>query len=70
MNVMCCIRNTWSRVFSPSAKHIRRHSPDRGDALLGCIACGSRIAGAVRAQDVVSTAAAGNGFGTGHVTGF
>ena len=47
-----------------------RHSPDRGDALLGCIACGSRITGAVRAQDVVSTAAAGNGFGTGHVTGF
>lgn len=47
-----------------------RHSPDRGDALLGCIACGSRITGAVRAQDVASSTITGNAFGTDHVTGF
>jgi hypothetical protein len=29
-----------------------RHSPDRGDALLGCIVCGSRLSGAVTAQEV------------------
>lgn len=47
-----------------------RHSPDRGDAILGCIACGSRITGAVRAGDMVVDVDSGNAFGTGHVTGF
>lgn len=31
-----------------------RHSPDRGDALLGCIVCGSRLSGAVSAESVLS----------------
>lgn len=31
-----------------------RHSPDRGDALLGCIVCGSRLSGAVSADSVLS----------------
>lgn len=47
-----------------------RHSPDRGDAILGCIACGSRITGAVRAGDLVTASADANGFGMGHITGF
>jgi len=47
-----------------------RHSPDRGDALLGCIACGSRITGAVRAGDLVTNTLESNGFSTSHVTGF
>ena len=46
-----------------------RSSPDRGDALLGCIVCGSRITGAVRASDLVSEAS-GSGFAGGFVTGF
>lgn len=29
-----------------------RHSPDRGDALLGCIVCGSRLSGAMTARVV------------------
>jgi hypothetical protein len=47
-----------------------RPSPDRGDAILGCIACGSRITGAVRAGDLGSDASVSNAFGTGHVSGF
>ena len=47
-----------------------RHSPDRGDALLGCIACGSRMSGAVRSDDLVSHDDTPNSFGTAHVTGF
>lgn len=46
-----------------------RRSPDRADALLGCIVCGSRITGAVRASDVVK-AVESNDFSDGLVTGF
>lgn len=47
-----------------------RRSPDRGDALLGSIACGSRMSGAVRSDDLVSDDVTSNSFGTGLVTGF
>lgn len=49
-----------------------RRSPDRGDAILGCIACGSRITGAVRAQDMVGGSAgpSRDSFVPGHVSGF
>lgn len=47
-----------------------RSSPDRGDALLGCIVCGSRITGAVRASDLVPSEVSPNGIGGGLVTGF
>lgn len=47
-----------------------RHSPDRGDALLGCIVCGSRMSGAVKSDDLVSHDDTLNSFGTAHVTGF
>jgi hypothetical protein len=43
-------------------------SPDRADALLGAIACGSRITGAVSARDVM--AAEHNDFASGLVTGW
>jgi len=45
-------------------------SPDRADALLGCIMCGSYMTGAIMAGDLITTEAAANGFSTGHVTGF
>lgn len=47
-----------------------RGSPDRGDALLGCIACGSRMSGAVRASDLAVDPPSRDGFVSGHVTGF
>lgn len=49
-----------------------RHSPDRGDAILGCIACGSRLSGAITA-DSIATASGSEGrnaFASAHVTGF
>lgn len=43
-------------------------SPDRADALLGCIACGSRMSGAISASDLM--AAPRNDFNGGLVSGF
>lgn len=42
-------------------------SPDRGDALLGCIVCGSRMTGAIRASDLSSAVAGSNEFDAGGV---
>jgi len=47
-----------------------RHSPDRGDALLGCIVCGSRLTGAVSARDLLPHSSSHSPFGTGLVTGW
>ena len=47
-----------------------RHSPDRGDALLGCIVCGSRLSGSMSAQDISAPARSENAFATSHVGGF
>ncbi|WP_193211448.1 hypothetical protein [Luteolibacter marinus] len=41
-----------------------RHSPDRGDALLGCIACGARMSGAVSAEAARASAGAESPFAT------
>lgn len=62
-----------SKLRIEDKEKMRSHglsSPDRADALLGCIMCGARMTGAMSAGDVVSVASADNGFGTGHVTGF
>lgn len=47
-----------------------RHSPDRGDALLGCIVCGSRLSGAVTAHAVDESEVGASDFATRHVGGW
>lgn len=49
-----------------------RHSPDRGDALLGCIVCGSRLSGAITADSIATSSGSEgrNAFASAHVTGF
>jgi len=47
-----------------------RHSPDRGDGLLGCIVCGSRLSGAVTAQAAEASSVIASPFATGHVGGW
>jgi hypothetical protein len=47
-----------------------RHSPDRGDALLGCIVCGSRLSGAVTARDVEESEVQISDFSAGVVGGW
>lgn len=47
-----------------------RHSPDRGDAVLGCIACGSRMSGAIRANSIHIPEANRESFTSGLVTGW
>lgn len=45
-------------------------SPDRADALLGCIGCGSRLSGAVSAKNIIQQPRDSIQFSTGLVTGF
>ena len=45
-------------------------SPDRADALLGCIACGQRMTGTVTADRILLPASSDAGFGTPLVTGW
>jgi phage terminase large subunit len=45
-------------------------SPDRGDALLGCIACGARMSGAMTAAAASASPAQPEGFHGNLVTGF
>lgn len=45
-------------------------SPDRGDALFGCIACGARMSGSVSTKNLASPDARSNGFGSELVTGW
>jgi len=45
-------------------------SPDRADALLGCIACGARMSGAVTADSLYQSSGAANDFAGGLVTGW
>ena len=48
-------------------------SPDRGDAVLGCIACGARMSGAMSAQDLAEVSPRqrhDGGFATPLVTGW
>ena len=47
-----------------------RHSPDRGDALLGCIVCGSRLSGAVTAREVDAAEVGRSDFATSNVGGW
>ena len=47
-----------------------RRSPDRGDAILGCIVCGSRLSGAVTAQVVEAAEVGRSAFAGGVVTGW
>lgn len=47
-----------------------RHSPDRGDGLLGCIVCGSRLSGAVTSHDVAASEVGASPFASGHVGGW
>ena len=44
-------------------------SPDRGDAILGCVMCGSHMTGTITASDLTSEAVA-NSFSTDLVTGW
>lgn len=60
-----------SKLRIEDKEKMRAHglsSPDRADALLGCIMCGSRMSGAMTAGDVV--AAGKNDFHGGLVSGF
>jgi len=45
-------------------------SPDRADALLGCIGCGSRLSGAVSAKNLIQQPRDSMQFSDGLVTGF
>ena len=47
-----------------------RHSPDRGDGLLGCIFCGSRLSGAITAGAVEASEVGASDFGTRMVGGW
>jgi len=47
-----------------------RHSPDRGDGILGCIVCGSRLSGAVTAQAAAASSVGESAFDSGHVGGW
>jgi len=47
-----------------------RHSPDRGDALLGCIVCGYRLSGAATAQTVDESEEGESDFGSPLVGGW
>jgi hypothetical protein len=61
-----------SKLRIEDKEKMRAHglsSPDRADALLGCIMCGARMSGTMSAGDIGTTSAV-NGFGTGHVSGF
>jgi hypothetical protein len=47
-----------------------RHSPDRGDAILGAIVCGARLTGVVSADEVAASEIGESPFGGGHVGGW
>lgn len=47
-----------------------RHSPDRADALFGCIVCGSRLSGAITMQAAKASDTGSNAFSDGHVGGW
>jgi phage terminase large subunit len=61
-----------SKLRIEDKEKMRAHglsSPDRADALLGCIMCGGRLTGSVRASDLVGTGLL-SGFDTELVTGW
>lgn len=45
-------------------------SPDRADAALGCIMCGSHLSGAITGDDAENSSAGEPDFANGHVSGF
>ena len=45
-------------------------SPDRADAALGCIMCGSHLTGAITGEDAESSASGRSEFASNHVSGF
>lgn len=47
-----------------------RHSPDHGDAVLGCIVCGYRLSGAVTALAVGGSEVGASDFAAGHLGGW